>query len=95
MQSGLYPGLLGRGLFCQNWERNRTKKLGINIAGVRCKICEFCMILKKLQLGMGPVFSPCEMRDKALAIGLLASSIFKLKQTELDDPKGPENIISV
>ena len=22
--SGLYPGLLGRGLFCKNWERNRT-----------------------------------------------------------------------
>ena len=43
-----------------------TGHLGIKIAGVRCKICEFCMILKKLQLGMGPVFGPCEMRDKAL-----------------------------
>ena len=40
--------------------------LGIKIAGVSCKICEFCMILKKLQLGMGPIFGPCEMRDKAL-----------------------------
>ena len=43
-----------------------TGHLGIKIAGVSCKICEFCMILKKLQLGMGPVFGPCEMRNKAL-----------------------------
>ena len=44
-----------------------TGHLGIKIAGVSCKIWEFCMILKKLQLGMGPVFGPCETRDKALA----------------------------
>ena len=43
-----------------------TGHLGIKIAGVSCKICEFCMILKKLPLGMGPVFGPCEMQDKAL-----------------------------
>ena len=44
-----------------------TGHLGMKIAGVSCKIWEFCMILKKLQLGMGPVFGPCETRDKALA----------------------------
>ena len=59
------------------WERaffakigKDTGHLGIKIAGVRCKICEFCMILKKLQLGMGPVFGPCEMQDKALLSAL-------------------------
>ena len=43
-----------------------TGHLGIKITGVNCKILEFCMILKKLQLGMGPVSGPCETRDKAL-----------------------------
>ena len=67
LSTGLYPGVLGRGLFCENCERNRTLKiLGIKIAGISCKIWELCMILKKWQLGMGPVFRPCETRDKAL-----------------------------
>ena len=43
-----------------------TGHLGIKIAGVSCKIWELCMILKKLQLRMGPVSGPCETQDKAL-----------------------------
>ena len=62
---GFYPGLLGKGPFFAKIGKE-TGHLGIKIAGVSCKICEFCTILKKLQLGMGPVFGPCEMRDKAL-----------------------------
>ena len=64
MKPGLYPGVLGRGLFAKIGKE--TGHLGIKIAGVSCKIWEICMILKKLQLGMGPVSGPCETRDKAL-----------------------------
>lgn len=56
------------------WERaifakieKETGHLGIKITGVSSKIWEFCMILKKLQLGMGPVSGPCETWNKALA----------------------------
>ena len=55
-----------------------TGHLGIKIAGVRCKIWEFCMILKKLQLGMGPVFGPCETRDKALISVLFGNSMDRI-----------------
>ena len=63
LEPGLYPGVLGRGFFFAKIGKE-TGHLGIKIAGVSCKIWEFCLILKKLQLGMGPVSGPCETRDK-------------------------------
>ena len=60
-----------------------TGHLGIKIAGVSCKIWEFCMILKKLQLGMGPVSGPCETRDKALW------AVFKVTARDQGQYKGP------
>ena len=41
-----------------------TRHLGIKIAGVSGKIWQFCMILKKLQFGMGPVSGPSETHYK-------------------------------
>ena len=63
--AGLYPGVLGRGLFFAKIGKE-TGHLGIKIAGVSCKIWEFCMLFKKLRVEMGPVSGPCETQDKAL-----------------------------
>ena len=40
--------------------------LGMKIPGVSCRIWEFCMILKKFQLGKGPLFCPCRYSDNPL-----------------------------
>ena len=43
-----------------------TGHLGMKNYRSKLQIWEFCMILKKLPLRMGPVSGPCETGDKAL-----------------------------
>ena len=61
---GLYPGILGMGPFFLKLEK--ILLFGNEIPGVSCKIWEFCMILKKFQLGKGPLFCPCRHSDNPL-----------------------------
>ena len=40
----------------------------MEIAGVSCKICEICMILKKHHLGMGPKVHAYQHIENAMSI---------------------------